>query len=141
MLNPREEGNTAFPLDASEAASQLAAMERCSVCEHTMRHRNAYAAELRCVKTATSFAWECEVTGKQLAVLCSAPTQRDYDIGEVGSILLLRTEHSTRGVFLYVDLHGHSRKKNIFMYTNTKIPLSHDTNTARGSLPILHSVL
>ena len=29
---------------------------------------------------------------------------------------LLRTEQRTRGVVLYVDLHGHSRKKNIFMY-------------------------
>ena len=29
---------------------------------------------------------------------------------------LLRETHDTRGVFLYVDLHGHSRKKNIFLY-------------------------
>jgi hypothetical protein len=29
---------------------------------------------------------------------------------------LLRETHNTRGVFLYVDLHGHSRKKNIFLY-------------------------
>lgn len=29
---------------------------------------------------------------------------------------LLRTTHESRGVLLYVDMHGHSRKKNIFFY-------------------------
>lgn len=29
---------------------------------------------------------------------------------------LLKKEHSTRGVVLFCDLHGHSRKKNVFMY-------------------------
>ena len=29
---------------------------------------------------------------------------------------LLQATHSSRGVLLYVDFHGHSRKKNIFFY-------------------------
>ena len=36
---------------------------------------------------------------------------------EVAAIkALLESTHQSRGVLLYVDMHGHSRKKNIFFY-------------------------
>jgi len=32
---------------------------------------------------------------------------------------LLKRTHDERGVLIFCDLHGHSRKKNIFMYGNS----------------------
>ena len=59
--------------------------------------------------------YRTDLTGEDLNRRYTAPTPAlqptVYAVKE-----LLREIHEARGVFLYVDMHGHSRKKNIFIY-------------------------
>ena len=60
----------------------------------------------------------CSAAGVDLNRVWQDPYKEAYPI-IYGLKWLLKSLHSERSVLLFCDLHGHSRKKNIFMYGNS----------------------
>ena len=76
--------------------------------------------------------YRTDLTGEDLNRRYSAPTETVQPTISAAKELL-RDTNKQRGVFLYVDMHGHSRKKNIFVYGCDGVPIKTMLNHASAS--------